>query len=329
MADRIDIGWLDVDRFIKTVYGQINKGKQTYLTAITVNDGLVLVNTEYAWELIRRQVIFSPALSSLPTADAEKVRKDILLSVVELFRSMGFINGAWINHGCFHSKFNLTDKDGDKIWWGWFIPFNFKAFEKLGTYEKCEKRKRNELRRLTRAEIAERGNWQERLFPSDRQEEHNDKIPEPIDIQWFNADEFILEIHKRINRGICGRFSAITVNEGLVLVLTSSAWWIAKKQAKRAGVELDEKESDIKKRVIMAIVKLFGERGFIDNSWLNKGHSDNWFELFDKNNNWIQSCWAIPFRFEAFEKFNTLKEYEQRKKGNLKQITKAILSQNS
>lgn len=156
--------------------------------------------------------------------------------------------------------------------------------------------------------------------------------PDTVDIRWFKADDFILEIHRKINKIERGWFSAITVNEGLILVLTTAAWKIIQIQARQAGVSDviaiadNDYDNELKKSVLMSVVEMFREIGHIDGGWIKRGYFNGKFDLTDDSGNKIKDGWFIPFRFEAFEKFNTFSEYEQRKEGDLKRITKAEVS---
>ena len=329
MAD--DIQWFDIDLFIQTIYGVINRGESIWLSAITVNDDLVLVHTDFAWRLIQRQAKRA-GVGVVAAIDGDdfhsELKKRVLLSVVDLLRSMRFVDESWVKQGCFHSKFNLIDKDGDKLKVGWYIPFRFDVFKRFSTFKECDQRKNNDSRRIVKAEIAGVSDWQKILLPKTA-------TPEAIDISWFDPDKFLKMVHKKINRGSRGWFTAITVNNGLVLVVTSGAWVLIQKQAIQAGINdvaaimRRDNNSELKKNVLMSVFEIFRSMGFIDESWVKQGHYESLFDLIDNKGYKIECCWCMPFRFEAFKKFNTIKGYGRIKDYYFCQIAKAELSYKS
>lgn len=165
----------------------------------------------------------------------------------------------------------------------------------------------------------------------------NSETPDIINIDWFNIDLFINEIHKKINIvDRTGWIKAITVNNTLVLVLTSLAWDLAYQQAINKEIteiidiynnlSIPEEKKQFKKSVLMSIVELLDENNMIDRSWIKKGFFNGLFTIVnevdsDKN----MTGWYIPLKFKTFEEFNSYSSYEELKKGDMINFKTAIV----
>lgn len=152
----MELPWLDVDKILDKINKDINKIEKGWFKAITVNGDMVLVITSFLWQLLKMQAKDASVeeVAEISNNDMENpIKKNVLMSFVEILWSKGYIHDNWIKKGYYNAPFSLTDADDNIIKEGWFIPLRIEAFINYNSYENYESRKNGSLKEILSAKV--------------------------------------------------------------------------------------------------------------------------------------------------------------------------------
>jgi len=170
-------------------------------------------------------------------------------------------------------------------------------------------------------ERVEDSNKASEIFMSQSEEEKERYAPQEIDLEWFNADQFLSELKPYINKLTGNRWQAFSMSDGYVYFQISVIEEVVKKLGRKykdQNVVLMDADREMKRNIIYTVVNLLKrEKDAIARGLIKDGFIGGYFTVRMKNGSEYKAYYT-PFNVEAFGQ--SVSDFEKLKVGRLRDI---------
>lgn len=147
-----------------------------------------------------------------------------------------------------------------------------------------------------------------------------------IPLEWFDSDEFLMELKPYINKLNGGRWDAFSMPNGYVYFQVKTLWEVIKKIAKKKGhsdILAGDLDEEFRRNCLFGVVNtLKVEKDAIARGLIQDGYFGAPFIVTMSDGTKFKKSFYTPFNVEAFGCM--VSDLEMLKKGNIKKITEVV-----
>ncbi|MEM1672541.1 MAG: HD domain-containing protein [Archaeoglobaceae archaeon] len=172
-----------------------------------------------------------------------------------------------------------------------------------------------EVERRVESKVEERVESVEYRDIEDREEREERGRVEGVDLSWLDIERFMSVLKEKVNVVERGKWIAVSDRDGVVYVHPQGLWEIVKRLAleeKRIDVVLMEGDRKMKRSVLVELVRLLREAGYIDKELIQEGYFASPFKVYKDGE--VKRVLYTPFCAGVF---GLVSELEMRKRGTI------------